>query len=149
MSYFKWYVTHGKKHNALVQTLCSQGLNSQEIIDYFRYENMLIKEPLFCPLYANKEKCHNIRYLNCYLCACPHFRFSDFGIGNEDDVCIKSECAIGSRKSKRFFYEKEIHLDCSACTIPHTHGFIKKVFHEVWQEIMRDCVISPKGFDLG
>lgn len=56
-----------------------EGNTKQEIIEYFRFENMVKNEPDFCPLYKDNKKCHDMEDLNCYLCACPHFRFDDNG----------------------------------------------------------------------
>ncbi len=144
MSYFNWFVKHGAKHNAIIAKLKAQGASKSTIIEYFTFENMLLCEPTFCFLYANKQKCHTMRYLNCYWCACPHFRFNDEGLREENGLVIKSECAIHSRKSALFVHEGIAHLDCSACTLPHTKAFIQKHFHEHWQTLMKACVTSAK-----
>lgn len=145
MSYFDWFVKHGDKHAVLLERLCQQGLTQKEIICYFRFENMVEKEPSFCLLYANKQKCHAIAHLNCYLCACPHFRFNDEGIQEEEGVVIKSVCAIHSAKSALFVHEGIGHLDCSKCILPHTKTFIEKHFDRDWKKIMSECITSPKA----
>ena len=145
MSYFSWFVEHDQKHHQIIQKLKEQGLLPNEIIRYFIFENMVEKEPDFCPLYANKQKCHNLKYLNCYLCACPHFRFNDEGIEDKESVLVKSCCAIHSKKSSQFIYEGIAHLDCSKCSVPHTKAFIQKHFDASWHTIMKDCVTFPKA----
>lgn len=144
MSYFLWFESHAHKHKALITKLKMQGYTQEAIIDYFVYENMIEKEQDFCPLYANKQKCHNVSYLNCYLCACPHFRFNDEGLMLENGTLIKSLCSITSKKSAWFEHEHIVHLDCSACTLPHTKAFIQKHFDGDWKHIMKECFTSPK-----
>ena len=149
MSYLEWFDTHANKHGTIVQKLCAQNYTKEMIIEYFSFENMVEKEPEFCLLYTNKQKCHDIKNLNCYLCACPHFRFNDKGLSVEDGITRKSECAIASKKSSEFVYEKVVHLDCSACIVPHTKAFIDKHFDAEWKTIMQKCfVTSPIKSDL-
>lgn len=47
MSYFDWFVKHGDKHAVLVDRLHKKVPTKKEIIGYFRFENMVEKEPLF------------------------------------------------------------------------------------------------------
>lgn len=146
MSYFDWFVKHRHKHASLVAHLHQQGLTQKEIIRYFDFENMVENEPTFCLLYANKQKCHEMKHLNCYLCACPHFRFQDEGIKKEEGIVIKSVCAVNSAKSALFIHEGIGHLDCSACILPHTKAFIEKHFDRDWEKIMQACLTSPREF---
>ena len=53
MSYQSWFISHGKKHKAIVEKLSN--LNDNELIEYFRYENMVKNEPDFCPLYEDNN----------------------------------------------------------------------------------------------
>jgi len=146
MSYLEWFETHANKHHTIVQKLSAQKYTKERMIDYFLFENMVEKEPDFCLLYANKQKCHDIKALNCYLCACPHFRFNDAGLRVEEGVTCMSECSIGSKKSGVFVYENVAHLDCSVCIVPHTKAFIRKHFDVDWKKIMQKCsVTSPKA----
>lgn len=146
MSYLEWFETHANKHHAIVQKLRTQKYSDEAIIDYFSFENMVEKEPDFCLLYANKQKCHDLKVLNCYLCACPHFRFNDAGLRVENGVTCKSICAIDSKKSGVFVHENVAHLDCSACSVPHTKAFIRKHFDASWKKIMKACLVtSPKA----
>ena len=145
MGYFEWFVEHDRKHQQIVQKLKRQNYSKEAMIDYFVFENMVEQESSFCLLYANKQKCHNIQYLNCYLCACPHFRFDDAGIEAKNGVLVKSLCAINSKNALRFVYEGVAHLDCSKCIVPHTQSFVQKQFDEVWHEIMKKCVTSLKA----
>ena len=77
MTYTQWFEMHESKHHHLTQRLIKEGLNQDEIIAYYRFENMVEKEKAFCELYQTKTKCHEMEELNCYLCACPNFRFTE------------------------------------------------------------------------
>lgn len=142
MSYFEWFEAHATKHQHLVQKLRNKNYTQEMIIRYFDFESMKVNEPHFCLLYAQNKKCHNLQSLNCYLCACPHFRFNDEGLRHEKGVCVKSECAIQSKISHYFVYENVAHLDCSACIVPHTKAFVQKHFDMSWQRIMKDCLLT-------
>lgn len=142
MSYLEWFDTHANKHQVIVQKLRAQNYTKEMIIEYFSFENMVKKESEFCLLYANKQKCHDISNLNCYLCACPHFRFNDKELSVKDGITRKSECSIVSKKSSEFVYENVAHLDCSACIVPHTKAFISKHFDVEWKMIMKQCAVT-------
>ena len=53
MFYKLWYQQHYKKHKQIMQKLTN--LTNDEIIKYFRYNNMLKKELDFCPLYKKRQ----------------------------------------------------------------------------------------------
>jgi len=142
MSYITWYFNHDKKHKKIVEKLKRDNFSKDQIIDYFEFGNMVANEPSFCPLYENNKKCHDIAYINCYMCACPFFRFTDEGILNEKGILVKSQCSIKSKRSALSVNQGVAHLNCSYCTVPHTRTFIKKNFDETWQEMMKDCVLS-------
>ena len=133
MSYSSWVKKHGLKHREIIERL--KDLSDDEVIEYFRFENMVEKEPNFCPLYAKNKKCHDIENLNCYLCACPNFRFNDSGFEKIEDKTLFSYCSIDSKKGKKAISKSAIHQDCSDCLIPHREDFIKKVFNRDWFEI--------------
>lgn len=135
MSYLDWFISHGKKHKKIVEKLAN--LSDDEIIDYFCFENMVKNEPEFCPLYAKNQKCHDMENLNCYLCACPYFRFDDNGLEIKDRKTIKSICSINAKDSSFIIHENIIHLNCSFCLLPHKKSFIKKYFSRDWFEIMK------------
>lgn len=139
MTYEEWFLNQGKEHQKIITKLKDYNIN--EIIDYFKFENMLINEPNFCLLYKENKKCHNIENLNCYLCACPYFRFNDKGLKKQDNKILYSYCSIDSKNGSKFESENFIHHDCSNCTIPHKEKFIKKNFNKNWFEIMKDCRI--------
>ena len=141
MSYKDWFEAHGKKHAAVMQKLTH--LSDDEVITYFRFENMRIKEPDFCPLYAENKKCHDMEDLNCYLCACPNFRFDDEGFKEVEGRSLKSYCAIDSKEGDVFKTEDAIHQNCSGCTVPHHEAYIKKHFTRDWFEVMRK--VTSKG----
>ena len=144
MSYLKWFDAHAKKHEVVLAKLYAQYKTKEEIIAYFRFENMQKNEPDFCVLYAKNQKCHDLDYLNCFLCACPHFRFNDEGLKLEEGLLIKSQCAIKSRKSSYFEFEKVAHLDCSRCSVPHTKAFVEKHFDMSWKRIMQKCLLTSQ-----
>ncbi len=135
MSYSKWFTAHGNKHKAIMKKLTT--LNDDEVIAYFRFENMVKKEPDFCPLYKENKKCHDIELLNCYLCACPNFRFDDKGITKKEDKIIYSICHIDSKDGDIFQSNNAIHQNCSKCLIPHQETYIKKYFSREWFKIMK------------
>jgi Zn-finger protein len=133
VSYSSWVKKHGLKHKEIMERL--KDLSDDEVIEYFRFENMVEKEPNFCPLYAKNKKCHDIENLNCYLCACPNFRFNDSGFEKIEDKTLFSYCSIDSKNGKKAISKSAIHQDCSDCLIPHREDFIKKVFNRDWFEI--------------
>jgi len=139
VTYAEWFETHAAKHGAVVEKLLKRGLDKEAIIDYFDFDNMRAAEPDFCPLYAGNTKCHAMEKLNCYLCACPHFRFSDSGIKKESGKTVYSECAIDSKEGRPAVFGGAVHQDCSACTLPHRREFIEKVFDTEWKRIMAKC----------
>ncbi|HIP51520.1 MAG TPA: hypothetical protein EYG94_05450, partial [Campylobacterales bacterium] len=63
MSYIKWYTEHGEKHKVIMDKLTH--LSDDEVIAYFRFDNMVKNEPDFCPLYKDNKKCHDLKELNC------------------------------------------------------------------------------------
>ena len=132
MSYESWIKQHSNKHKKLMQKLTN--LNDNEVIDYFDYENMIIEEPNFCPLFKEPKKCHDIAELNCYLCACPNFRLS-----NEKSTCDINSKDGGSITSKKDGF---IHQDCSKCSVPHSKSYVKKHFNRDWSFIMKNVIIS-------
>ena len=136
MNYSTWFEGHGQKHQNIMKKL--EGLSEEEVIQYFRFENMVEKEPDFCYLYKENKKCHEMEILNCYLCACPHFRFDDEGISKEESKTVYSICSIESKNGYQFVSDDAVHQDCSASTVPHHEAYIKKHFSRDWFDIMRD-----------
>ena len=139
MTYSEWFEAHAARHEKIMRSLTA--LSDAEVIDYFLYENMQQKHPDFCPLYESNTKCHEMDELNCYFCACPHFRFSDAGISKEKGKTRYSLCHIDAKDSADFETEDAIHLDCSACELPHKKGVIQKHFSRNWREAMRETVL--------
>ncbi len=143
MSYKDWFDRHGKKHVQIVAKLSH--LSDQEIVEYFCYDNMRINEPDFCPLYAEGKKCHDMEHLNCYLCACPYFRFDDDGLGVVDGKSLKSICSIDAKDGAQSHTPDTIHQSCTHCTIPHHKSFIMKHFSRDWFEIMKNVTNNQKA----
>lgn len=137
MAYSTWFETHGKKHAEIMQKLTH--LTDEEVLIYFRFENMVEQEPDFCPLYAKNQKCHDMENLNCYLCACPNFRFSDTGFKEVNSKTLKSYCHIDSKDGTVFEGKDALHQNCSGCTIPHHEAYLKKHFQREWFSIMEAC----------
>jgi hypothetical protein len=135
MDYLTWFESHGQKHRKIMKKL--EGLNDEEVIAYFMFENMVEKEPDFCLLYKERKKCHEMEGLNCYLCACPNFRFDDEGLYKEGKKVTYSTCSIASEDGAEFVSENAIHQDCSGCTVPHHESYIRKNFNRDWFEVMR------------
>lgn len=134
MSYLKWFDAHAKKHKQIVTKLSH--LSDNGIIEYFDFENMVINEPDYCPLYATNQKCHDTKKLNCYLCACPNFRFCDEGFEKNGLQTVLSYCAIESEDGCLFETDTAIHQDCSNCLVPHSKEYIKKHFSRDWLKCM-------------
>lgn len=139
MSYLSWFHEHAKKHAAIVKKLRQRDFDDNALIDYFDFDNMVINEPDFCPLYAENKKCHNMETLNCYLCACPNFRFNDNGFLKKEGKTQFSFCSIDSKDGSQGHYGNAIHQDCSQCTVPHHKEYVKKNFNDNWLFIMKDC----------
>lgn len=140
MTYKEWFINQSNLHKKVIEKLSN--LTQKEIIEYFSYDNMKKCEENFCLLYKDNKKCHDIKNLNCYLCACPYFRFNDNGLKNEDEKIVFSFCSINSKYGAKFEFENKIHQDCSNCTIPHKIAFIKKNFDKNWLNIMKDCELN-------
>jgi hypothetical protein len=141
MGYAQWFEKHAQKHKTIVAKLQQQNLSKEEIVEYFDFDNMKIYERDFCPLYAKDKKCHDINQLNCYLCACPNFRFSDNGIKEVGDATQFSYCAIDSKDGRQGLYGTKIHQDCTRCTVPHNKEYILQHFDLDWKIMMRSCQI--------
>lgn len=139
MSYISWIDSHAIKHKFIIDKLLARGFDKEQIIDYFVFENMVKHENDFCPLYKENQKCHDMPYLNCYLCACPHFRFDDNGVELIDGKTKYSFCDINSKNGASGVYGDAIHQDCSKCNIPHTLSYVNKHFNIDWKTIMQEC----------
>jgi Zn-finger protein len=137
MTYQEWFDAHADKHAAIMQKLIH--LNDQEVLEYFRFENMVICENDFCLLYAKNKKCHEIDELNCYWCACPYFRFNDQGLEATEEKTLYSKCSIQSKDGSQFISEKSIHQDCTNCLIPHQEKVLKKEFNRDWRITMENA----------
>jgi hypothetical protein len=137
MTYEEWFLKQGELHANVMKKLTNK--SKDEIIEYFKFENMVKNEPDFCPLYKDNKKCHDMEDLNCYLCACPNFRFKDEGFEKTDDgKTLFSVCSINSRDGSQFIGDDYIHQNCSGCIVPHRAKYIKKNFNTNWFEVMKD-----------
>jgi Zn-finger protein len=131
MTYEEWIESHALKHKKLLEKLSH--LSDKEIIDYFEFDNMVEKEPDFCPLYSENKKCHDLEQLNCYFCACPHFRLDT----------DKSFCAIECKDGGGFIGPDGFrHQDCSKCVVPHKTKYILNNFDRDWAKVMKDVVLK-------
>lgn len=147
MSYKQWFDAHGLKHAKVMEKLTH--LSDEEVIKYFQFENMVIHENDFCPLYTENKKCHDAETLNCYLCACPNFRFNDTGFAKEEGKTLFSTCAIDSPEGDRFFTDTAIHQNCTGCIVPHSENYIRKIFRRDWFSIMKkvSCETGTESSD--
>ena len=134
MSYSSWFQEHGEKHKKIIEKLSQ--LNDDELIKYFRFNNMVQNEPDFCPLYAENKKCHDNKELNCYFCACPNFRFNDEGFKQVEKKTLFSTCNIDSKDGSQYISDTAIHQNCAGCFVPHSEFYIKKYFTRNWFEAM-------------
>lgn len=142
MSYKSWFDEHAAKHKTIVDKLFRKNYTKEQIVEYFEFENMVKNETDFCPLYKENKKCHDINSLNCYLCACPNFRFNDAGVEKMDNKTKYSFCSIDSKDGKAGIYGDKIHQDCSRCTIPHHKDYVLKHFDFDWGKVMQKCFFS-------
>ncbi len=140
MTYKEWFDTHAKKHAKILEKL--KHLNDDEVIAYFRFDNMVQKEPEFCKLYKDKKKCHDMEVLNCYFCACPNFRFNVDGIKKQAKKTLYSICSIDSKDGAQYIGEDYIHQNCSACLVPHKEAYIKKHFTRDWLAAMKEVPLT-------
>jgi len=134
MSYSSWFQAHGEKHKKIIDKLSH--LNDDELIKYFRFDNMVKEEADFCPLYAKNKKCHDNEELNCYFCACPNFRFKDEGFETIEERTLFSTCGIDSKDGSQYISDTAIHQNCAGCFVPHSEAYIKKHFTRDWFEAM-------------
>ena len=137
MKYIGWFESHAQKHKKIVEKLLSDDYTKEQIVDYFDFDNMKKHEENFCLLYKENKKCHDMKSLNCYMCACVNFRFNDDGITKYNKQVILSECSINN--GKKFASSGFIHQDCSSCTVPHHKAYILKNFSYDWREMMSEC----------
>ena len=142
MSYTSWFQAHREKHKAIMDKLTA--LNDEEVIAYFRFDNMVKQEPDFCPLYKDNKKCHNMPELNCYLCACPNFRFDDAGFKKVANKTLYSTCNIDSKDGSQYISDDAIHQNCEGCLVPHHEAYIKKVFDRDWFRVMREVLLTTE-----
>ena len=136
MSYGSWFKEHGEKHKKIIDKLTH--LSDDELIEYFKFDNMVKNEPDFCPLYANNKRCHDNKELNCYFCACPNFRFKDDGFKKIEERTLFSTCDIDSKDGSQYISDEAIHQNCAGCFVPHSESYIKKHFTRNWFEAMRN-----------
>ena len=134
MSYSSWFQAHGEKHKKIIDKLTH--LSDDELIAYFRFDNMVKNEPDFCPLYEKNKKCHDNEALNCYFCACPNFRFKDDGFEQQEEKTLFSTCGIASKDGAQYISDDAIHQNCAGCFVPHSEAYIKKHFTRNWFEAM-------------
>jgi hypothetical protein len=134
MSYSSWFQSHGEKHKKIIEKLTH--LSDDELIEYFRFDNMVKNEFDFCPLYAKNKKCHDNEELNCYFCACPNFRFNDKGFEQVEKRTLFSTCNIESKDGSQYISDDAIHQNCAGCFVPHSEAYIKKNFTRNWFEAM-------------
>ena len=112
--------TQNSKRDALAKHIGAK--DSDSLIDTFEYDRLKTLDHSFCPLFEIGVKCHNLKYLNCYFCACPHYIVKD----------STYLCRINSRFAK---YIGEI-LDCSECKLPHRRGFVRTMLKKATKKLI-------------
>ena len=145
MGYSRWFNEHATKHKNIVDKLVEKEFNKEKIIEYFEFSNMVKNEPDFCRLYKDNKKCHDMEYLNCYLCACPNFRFDDNGIKQVENNTQFSFCSIESKDGRQGVYGDKIHQDCSNCGVPHHKSYVEKHFDLDWKNVMQKCSLTQSS----
>lgn len=133
MTYKEWETSHELKLNTVLKKL--SGVSIANTIEYFNFSNMLVMEPDFCPLYKTNTKCHDIEDLNCFFCACPHFKSSDsepFYMNN--NVAVMSICSINAKQAGSFISGNIQQCDCSSCHIPHTKQVISAYLRRIMSQ---------------
>ena len=136
MTYEEWFIQQGNLHANVMKKLTDKSID--EVIEYFRFDNMVKNEPDFCPLYKDNKKCHDYDDLNCYLCACPNFRFKMEGFEEVEGRTLFSKCNINSKDGAQYKGDNYIHQNCSGCIVPHRAKYIKNKFSRDWFEVMKD-----------
>lgn len=126
MTFDRWISTHTKKKNKVLLKLI--GKTDVEIVEYFKWDNMVINEPKYCELYSTKSKCHNVDNLNCLLCGCPFFKVTPEAEQASTGVIEMSSCSINSKYKEIFSFTNDAgrvctQCDCTNCTVNHTDGF--------------------------
>ena len=53
MTYEEWFIKQGNLHANVMKRLTDKSID--EVIEYFRFENMVKNEPDFCPLYKTTK----------------------------------------------------------------------------------------------
>lgn len=139
MNYTQWFTEHAQKHKVIVGKLLEKNYSKEQIIEYFDFDSMVKNEPDFCLLYKDNKKCHDMESLNCYLCACPNFRFDDAGIKKVGENTQYSFCGIESKDGSQGVYGDKIHQDCSKCGVPHHKAYVEKNFDYDWNKAMHKC----------
>jgi len=139
MGYLSWFEEHARKHKVIVEKLLQKNYTKEQIVEYFDFENMVKEENDFCRLYKEPKKCHDMQELNCYLCACPNFRFNDEGVEKIEEKTKYSFCDIDSKDGRVGVYGDKIHQDCSNCSVPHHTSYVLKHFDLDWKKIMHKC----------
>lgn len=137
MTYQEWFEAHANKHKNIVSKLTAKRYTKEQIIEYFDFDNMVKHEKDFCLLYAENKKCHDMESLNCYLCACPNFRFDDKGVKKIGENTQYSFCEIDHKDGSLGTYGNTIHQDCSKCSVPHHKSYISKNFDLDWKTAMK------------
>jgi len=112
MKFSKWTSGHKSKLETIIENILDKSVS--DIIDYFEFDNMKDKESDFCPLYRTFTKCHVTNKLNCFLCGCPYFKYSDREpIAIVENKKIMSVCTISSKQAKSFEIDGIVQCDCS------------------------------------
>ena len=146
MKYSKWTEDHFNKVEKIFKNL--ENKSALECEEYFRYENMIMAEHEFCPLYRKYTKCHKTEKLNCMLCGCPYFKYFEDPI-EKDGIFIASICTLESKNAGIYMSGNIQHCDCSGCIVPHSSSFIKNQIKINNIEDSCSLLEMIRGYQLG
>ncbi|MCK7484393.1 MAG: hypothetical protein MZU97_01685 [Bacillus subtilis] len=107
-----------------------------DIIQKFKFSQMVKDYPEYCVMLENGEICHNLDKdeLNCLGCNCPNYKL-EISYDAEKELYKIGICSINSKfgsykisSIKSDLRKKYLILNCKNCSVPHRARFIKKYF---------------------
>ncbi|MCX6750770.1 MAG: hypothetical protein NTZ83_04895, partial [Candidatus Pacearchaeota archaeon] len=99
--------------------------NIPNIIEAMSFDKRSKRNPEKCPYYQKNppRPCHEVKELNCLLCACPNYNSKE----------LEGGCTINSKRGE-WFYHQNLPAgrvwDCSDCNVNHSkkeiENYLKK-----------------------
>jgi Zn-finger protein len=115
----KWHNEYWMKVYKIIE---DKELTKYTIVDFFKYSNLKIEYPEFCPLFKDNSTCHEKTSTDnfiCLFCACPFF---DFEYCNEVSKSF-GLCTIKSKQGKRNEWG---YWDCTECSFVHEKLWVEE-----------------------